>query len=638
VTKPSFAPFWSRRRLLAAGAASVAPLLAPRPLLAQTKSAGAAAASESPLLEGETESYGLSIFGELGEKEDFKAFGYVNVDAPKGGTLVLQPTVGNSSFDSFNTFILRGNPAAGVGMIYDTLMAESLDERDALYGLVAEKVRISNDRLTYSFFLRKEARFHDGSRLTAHDAAFSLNIIKTEGHPFYGQLLADVESATAPADDVLVVKLSPKHSRKLPVIVAGLPIFSKAYYASRKFNEATLEPPLGSSGYKIGQFEPGRYINFVRVPDYWAKNLPVNAGQGNFDVVRYEYYTDRGVAFEAFKSGAISVHEELTSATWAKGYDFPAVRDGRVKREVITDHNISGIQGWRYNTRRAKFKDPRIREALGYAFDFEWTNRNLFYDLYKRTTSYFENSDLKAEGPPNAAELALLEPFRDKLPAEAFGEPFRPPVSDGSGQDRNLMRKANDLLLAAGCTRKGGLIHLPDGQPLEFEFLDFDAGLEKVTQPFIKNLKLLGVNATQRIVDSAQYKRRLDDFDFDMISVRFVIAYSPADELRTHFSSKAAATPGTENYEGVADPVVDALIEKAMEANSRAELQMAIRALDRVLIAGRYWIPHWYAGVWRIAYWDVFGRPERAPKFDPGIGSTWWWDEEKAKSIHFSGR
>ena len=615
----------SRRRLFGAGAAALAFLAARKGF----------AAKPAP---GESESHGLSIFGELTEKPDFKAFAYANPNAPKGGTLVLQPTAGSSSFDSFNPFILRGNPAVGVAMIYDTLMTESLDERDALYGLVAEKVRVSADKLTYTFFLRKEARFHDGSKLTAHDAAFSLNIIKTEGHPFYGQMLADLESVTAPADDVLVVKLAPTHSRKLPVIVAGLPIFSKAYYSSRKFNEATLEPPLGSSGYKIGQFEPGRHINFTRVPDYWAKDLPVNVGQGNFDVIRYEYYGDRSVAFEAFKSGAITFHEELTSATWATGYDFPAFHDGRVKREEVTDHNISGIQGWRFNTRRAKFKDPRVREALGYAFDFEWTNRNLFYDLYKRTTSYFENSDLQAEGPPSAEELALLEPFRDKLPKEVFGEPFRPPVSDGSGQDRNLMRKANDLLLAAGCTRKGGVMHLPDGQPLEFEFLDYDAGLEKVTQPFIKNLKLLGVNAAQRMVDAAQYKRRLDDFDFDMMSVRFTIAYSPGDELRTYFSSTAASMPGSENYAGVVDPVVDALIEKALTANSRAELRSTIRALDRVLIAGRYWIPHWYAGVWRLAYWDVFGRPEQAPKFDPGVASTWWWDEEKAKKIHFTGR
>lgn len=588
---------------------------------------------------GEVESRGLSIFGDFSEPPDFRSFAYVNVDAPKGGTLTVQPTVNsNGAFDSFNPFILRGNPAAGAAMIYDSLMVESLDERDVAYGLVAEKVRISADRLTYTFFLRKEARFHDGSPLTAHDAAFSLNIIKTEGSPVYSQLLLDLESAVAVADDILVVKLAPTRSRKLPLIVAGMPIFSKAYYTAHKFNESSLEPPLGSSGYKIGKFEAGRYISLVRVADYWGKDLPVNVGQGNFDVVRYEYYGDLNVAFEAFKSGAISVHEEFVSANWAKGYDFPAVRDGRIKRELIPDHNMSGMQGWHFNTRRAKFKDPRIREALGYAFDFEWSNQNLFYGAYKRTTSYFENSDLKAEGPPSAEELALLEPFRDRLPREVFGEPFRPPVSDGSGQDRNLLRKATELLLAAGCTRKNGVMLLPDGEPLEFEFLEHQQSLEKLILPFIKNLKLIGVNASLRFVDSAQWKRRLDDYDFDVMSIRFIVVYTPGDDLRAFIGSKAATTPGSQNYAGVADPVVDALIEKAAAANSRAELRTVIHALDRVLIAGRYWIPHYYMGAFRVAYWDAFGRPERAPRFDPGIGSTWWWDEEKAKKIHFVGR
>ncbi|WP_245291610.1 extracellular solute-binding protein [Methylosinus sp. R-45379] len=588
---------------------------------------------------GETESHGLSIFGELAEPADFPHFAYVNPKAPKGGTLVMEPPPPEkNSYDSLNPYILRGNPAAGVGLIYDTLMAGSLDERDALYGLVAKKVRISADKLTYTFFLRKEARFHDGSPLTAHDVAFSLDILKAEGHPMIAQSMRDLVSAKAEADDVLVVKFAPGRARDLPIIVASQPIFSKAYYTKHKFNETTLEPPLGSSSYKIGAVDPGRFIAFQRVPDYWAKDLPVNVGQANFDAIRFDYYGDRNVAFEAFKAGAFTVHEEYTSAIWATGYDFPAFRDGRVKREEIPDYNISGTQGWFMNIRRPVFSDPRVRKALGYAFDYEWTNHNLMYDSYKRTSSYFENSDLEAVGVPTPAELALLEPFRDRLPREVFEAPFQPPVSDGSGQDRNLLRKAVDLLTEAGCTRKDGLLRLPDGKPLEFEFLYNTSMFERHTQPFIKNLKLIGVNARMRIVDAAQYKSRLDDHDYDVIMERVRIAYSPGEELRIMFSSEAARTKGSQNVIGVADPVVDALIEKALVATSREELAAICRALDRVLIAGQYWIPHYYKPTHWIAHWDVFGRPERYPRFDTGIAATWWWDDAKARKINYAGR
>jgi microcin C transport system substrate-binding protein len=616
----------SRRRALQTGAAGLALLATPRDF---------AAALEA----GETESHGLSIFGELDEKPDFTAFRYVNVSAPKGGTLTMEPPGGSTgSFDSLNAYILRGNPASGMGLIFDSLLAGSLDERDALYGLVAEKVRVSADKLTYTFLLRKAARFHDGTPLTAKDAAFSLNILKTKGHPTIAQGLRDLASATALADDVLVVKLAPGHARDLPIIVASQPIFSKAYYAAHDFEQTTLEPPLGSSAYKVGELEPGRFISFQRVADYWGKDLPVNVGQANFEVIKFEYFGDRNVAFEAFKAGAFTVHEEFTSSIWATGYDFPAFRDGRVKREEIPDDNISGIQGWFFNLRRPAFHDPRVREALGYAFDFEWTNHNLMYDAYKRTTSYFENSDLKAKGPPTEAEEALLETFRDKLPAEVFGQPFQPPVSDGSGQDRNLLRKATELLAAAGCTRKDSMLRLPDGKPLEFEFLDFSGALERHTQPFIKNLKLIGVNARIRIVDAAQFKQRLDDFDFDVMTERLRMAYSPGEELRGLFGSEAARTKGSRNVFGIADPVIDALIDKALVATSREELVAICRALDRVLIAGRYWVPHWYKPTHWIAHWDLFGRPERSPRFDPGITSTWWWDEEKARKINFTGR
>lgn len=622
----------SRRRLIRAGALGAAAALV-RPSWAKDGAKAANAVAPAP---GETESHGLSTFGDLAEPEDFKYFGYVNPNAPKGGTLALSPA--SPTFDTFNAYVLRGNPATGMSLVFDTLMNQSLDERDAYYGLVAKKVRISPDKLTYTFLLRKEARFHDGSPLTAHDAAFSLNILKSKGHPVISQMLRDLESATAEADDILVVKFAPGRTRDLPLNVVSQPIFSRAYYKDRDFEATTLEPPLGSGPYKVGQFEQGRYVAFQRVPDYWAKDLPITRGQGNFDVIRFEYFGDSQVAFEAFKAGAFTEREENIARVWSTGYDFPAFKDGRVKRATMPNNNIPNIQGWMFNTRKKIFKDPRVREAIGYAFDYEWTSRNLMYDAYKRISSYFENSELAARGLPSEAEKALLEPWRDQLPAEVFGEPFMSPVSDGSGQDRAMLKKANDLFVAAGCTRKDGVLRLPDGTPLEFEFLDNSNVFERHTQPFIKNLKLLGVTARIRIVDAAQYKKRLEDFDFDVVHDVMMMAWNPGEELRAYFSSKTANVNGSRNLAGISHPAVDALVDKAQQANSREELVACCRALDRALRSQRYWVPHWYNPVHRYAYWDLFGQPERPPKFDTGVLWTWWWDEEKARKINFTGR
>ena len=580
-------------------------------------------------------SYGMSVFGELAEKADFKHFGYVRPDAPKGG-VVSQESYG--PFNSLNPFILSGDAPEGIEIIYDSLLTSSLDERDALYPLVAKSVATSPDKRSIRFELRPEARFHDGSPLTAKDVVFSLQILKDKGRPTIRQALRDLESVTADGDHAVIVKLGETASRDLKLIIARQPIFSAAYYAKHKFEDPTLEPPLASGPYKVGKFEAGRYIAFERVADYWGKDLPVNVGQNNFDIVRFEYFNDRPVAFEAFKAGAFTVHEEFTSATWATGYDFPAFREKRVVRGEIPDANISGIQGWFFNTRRPALKDPRVREAIGDAFDFAWTNKNLMYGAYTRTESYFENSDMKAKGLPGPRELALLEPFRGKVPEEVFGEPFVPPLTDGSGQDRALLKRANDLLMKAGCKRNGMSLMLPDGKPIEVEFLDFSSALERHTQPFIKNLKLLGIDARIRIVDAAQYQRRLEDFDFDIITRRLSMAYSPGEELRALFGSEAANTRGSRNLTGISDPVVDALIAKALQATTREELVAICRALDRVLRAGRYWVPHWYKPTHWIAHWDVFGRPERSPKFSPGIVSTWWWDEARAKKIAFVGQ
>lgn len=570
--------------------------------------------------------HGLSIFGELAEPPDFKAFAYVRPDAPRGGS-ISQEQYG--TFNTLNAYILRGDPAYGMGLIFDTLMTPSLDERGALYGLVAKTVILSEDRNTLRFQLRREARFSDGSPVTANDVVFSLNILKTKGHPTIRQELRDIESATVQGEDV-VVKLAAGRSRELPVIVARQPIFSAAYYAAHSFEESTLDPPLGSGPYKVGRFEPGRNIAYDRVEDYWAAKLPVNVGQNNFDHIRIEYFADRNVAFEAFKAGAYTAHEEFTSATWAKGYDFPAFSEGRVKREEIPDANISGIQGWFFNTRRPAFADPAVREAIGNAFDFAWTNANLMYGAYKRTESFFENSDMKAVGAPSPQEIALLAPFRDKLSPKVFGEVYVPPVSDASGQDRALLRTAMDLMQKSGATRDGTTMKMPNSQPISIEFLDFSSALERHTQPFIKNLRLIGIDARLRIVDAAQYRQRLENFDFDVVTQRLVMSFSPGEELRALFGSESAKVPGSRNLTGIADPVVDALIGKALVAETREELVFICRALDRVLRTGQYWVPHWYKATHWIAAWDVFGRPPRAPKYDTGLLSTWWYDPQKA--------
>jgi microcin C transport system substrate-binding protein len=623
--------FISRRSALHLAAAASASLLWPRSRGAWALEADTPA---KPPQAAEVDTYGLSVFGDLDLPADFPNFPYVNPQAPKGGT-VSRELYG--SFDSLNAFILRGDHVFGMDFTFDSLMKNSLDEHDALYGLVARSVRVSADKLVYQFSMRKEAKFHDGTPLTAKDVVFSLETLKSKGHPIIRQQLRDLVSVKAEADDIVIVTLAEGRSRDLPLLVAGLPIFSAAYYSKHPFEETTLEPPLGSGPYKVGRLQQGSFITFERVKDYWGSDLPVNRGQANFDFIRYDYFSDRSVAFEAFKAGQFTVHEEFTSANWAKGYDFPALREGRVIRETLPDANISGIQGWFFNTRRPIFKDPRIREAIGTAFDFKWTNANLMYGSYERTTSFFENSDMEAKGPPDAEELALLEPFRAKLPAEVFGEPYVPPESDGSGQARDLLRKANDLLLGAGCKRKDTILLQPDGSPFQFEFLYDERGLEPHTQSFIHNLRQLGIVATIRVVDAAQYKQRMDDFDFDVTTERIVMSFSPGEELRSRFGSEAAKEHGSNNVVGIEDPVVDALIAKALVANSRDELVHICRALDRVLRAGRYWIPHWYKPTHWIAHWDIFGRPEKTARYDPGIATTWWYDDAKAKRIKFEG-
>jgi microcin C transport system substrate-binding protein len=560
----------------------------------------------------------------------------VNPNAPKGGTF---SHVGSSrqfnqsflTFNSLNSYVLKGDAAQGMQITFATLMTRALDEPDAMYGSAARSVRISSDGRTYRFTIRPEARFHDGSKLTAHDAAWSFTTLKEKGHPILRQLLRDMETATAEDDATLVVLFDAKRGRETPLVVAGLPIFSRAYYSKRNFEDSTLEVPLGSAGYKVGRFEAGRYIEYERVKDWWGADLPVSRGQNNFDVIRFEYYRDRDVAFEGFTARSYLFREEFTSRIWATRYDFPAIKDGRVKKDILPDQTPSGAQGWFMNLRREKFKDARVREALILAFDFEWTNKQIMYGSYDRTHSYFQNSEMMAEGKPSAEELAMLEPYRDQVPAEVFGEPFVPPVSDGSGQDRKLLRQASQLLQTAGFSIKDGRRVNAKGERIQIEFLIEEPSFQPHHMPYIKNLGTIGVEATLRIVDPVQMRARVDDFDFDVTIQRFSFSATPGESLRTYFTSQAAAIKGSQNLSGIADPVVDALVERIVEAKSRPQLTTACRALDRVLRAGRYWVPHWYKGTHWIAYWDVYGRPKDKPRYGRGIPETWWTDPEKTK-------
>jgi microcin C transport system substrate-binding protein len=415
------------------------------------------------------------------------------------------------------------------------------------------------------------------------------------------------------------------------LFLSWLPIFSRTYYAARPFEETTLEAPLGCGPYKVGRFEPGRYIEYDRVKDWWGANLPVARGQNNFDVIRYEYYRDRDVAFEGFTSKSYLFREELVSRVWATRYDFPAVRDGRIKRDVIPDRTPSAAQGWFFNTRREKFKDKRLREAFINAFDFEWTNSSIMYGAYQRTHSVFQNSDMMAVGKPSADELALLEPFRGKVADEVFGEPFVPPVSDGSGQDRGLLRRATALMQEAGYVIKDGKRLSQQGEPITVEFLIDDPVSQPHHNTFLKNLGTLGIEANLRIVDPVQYRKRVDDFDFDIIVQRFGFSNTPGESLRTFFSANAAGIKGSQNVGGIADPVIDALIERVVAADTRPQLLAACKALDRVIRSGRYWVPHWYKASHWLAFWDVFGRPEAQPRYARAIPDTWWHDREKAE-------
>ncbi|PZF78703.1 ABC transporter substrate-binding protein [Aestuariivirga litoralis] len=577
--------------------------------------------------------HGISTFGDLKYPPDFKHFDYVNPAAPKGGRIATIGTAAMDTFDSFNAYILKGDAAQGLDLLFDSLMVRAMDEPDAMYGLVASDADIAQDRKSVTFNLRPEAKFSDGSALTAEDVCDSFRLISTKGHERIRITIRDVEACDVIDPHKVRYRFKGERTRDLPQAVAGLPILSRAYYAKVDFSKSTLEPPLGSGPYLIKSFKPGEYVTYGRRDDYWASDLPVNKGRYNFDEVRYDYFRERIAGFEALKAGAVDVREEFTSKDWATGYDFAAVKDGRVLKQEMPDDTPSGAQGWFFNLRRAQFQDIRVREAINLAFDFEWTNKNLFYGVYDRTQSFFQRSPLQADGAPKPGELALLDPLKSALRPEVFGPAVLAPVSNGSGQDRALLRKASSLLDAAGWKTDGTLRRNAAGQTLDVEFLIESPVFERVLGPYVKNLRLIGINATIRTVDDAQYLKRLKDYDYDVVGSRFVTSQTPGDELRVFFGSESANSPGSYNLSGLASPAIDALLDKVVEAPSRDELNTAGQALDRVLRAEQFWVPNWYKGTYWLAYWDRFGRPETKPKYDRGILDTWWYDEAKAKRI-----
>lgn len=578
--------------------------------------------------------HGLSIFGDLKYGAEFTHFDYVNPDAPKGGRLVTMGTGGASTYDTFNQYIQKGDAAQGLDLLFDSLMVRANDEPDAVYGLIAKSAEVAADGLSVTFKLRPEAKFSDGTSVTADDVVQSFTLLKEKGHPSISLTLRDVTGAVAVDAETVRYSFTGELVRDLPLTVASLPVLSKAFYATQPFEETSLKPPLGSGPYLIKNFAPGNYVSYARRADYWAKDLPVNKGRYNFDEVRYDYYRDRNIELEALKSGQFDYREEFSSVNWATGYDIPAVKDGWLIKQVLPDERPSGAQGFFINTRRDKFKDIRVRQALDLAFDFEWSNKKLFYGLYQRTASFFENSDMKASGKPSAEELALFEPFKDKLSPAVFDEPYTPPVTDASGGNRENLKKARDLLVASGWTPGSErLLKNAKGETLDIEILMFEPAFERIILPYVENLKRIGVNASLRMVDPAQYERRMKSFDFDMSVQRYSLRLTPGVELRAFWGSDAAKIDGSFNLAGIADPVIDTLIDKIVASKSRAELVTATRAVDRVLRAGHYWVPHYFKASHNVAFWNKFSRPSVSAKYDPGVIDTWWIDADKAAAL-----
>lgn len=575
--------------------------------------------------------HALTVFGKPRHGADFTHFSYVDPDAPRGGSLRLVPSSFGSNqnpttFNTFNMFILRGDSPPLMQLCHTSLMVRGLDEPDAVYGHIAEGVEVDGNR--FAFTLRPEPTFTDGAPITAEDVVWSLTTIRADGHPDYAQPLKGIAAMEAADARTAVITFAAGTSNRLPPLVATFPALSKAYYEANDFKAARLDVPVTSGPYTVGRYDAGNYVEFTRRPDYWGDTVPSGRGHNNFETVRVEFYRERTLAFEALKTGRLNFREEFTSKTWATGYDFPAFVRGDVVKAEFPDHRPAGAQGWFLNTRREKFADPRVRLALNYAFDFEWTNNNLFYGAYTRTQSFFMNSDMMAEGEPSPSEVALLEPFRDRLDPAVLGPAWTAPTSDASGRDRVMLRRASELLAAAGWRREGGRLVDAAGKPLTVEYLyPSEPTSERIFLPYANSLRILGVDAQLKPVDATQYQLRLVNFDYDIVTQRFAFAPTPDETIRQYFSSNAAAIEGSRNLSGIADPVVDALLEAMLEAPTREAMTTAAKALDRVLRVGHYWVPQWYKGVHTVAYWTEFGIPDEKPRYDLPVETTWWSKE-----------
>jgi microcin C transport system substrate-binding protein len=568
----------------------------------------------------------IAMHGDPKYGPDFKHLDYVNPDAPKGGTLVLRAI---GTFDSFNPYTIQGTP--GPGASYETLTTSTLDEPFSQYGLIAESMEVPDDRSWVIFNLRSIARWHDGQPITADDVVFTFNTLKEKGPPFYQSYFASVAKVEKLGDLKVKFTFAPGDNHELPLIIGQMPVLPQHLWKDKDITQPTLDIPDGSGPYKIAKYEAGRSITLERVKDYWGKDLPINIGQNNFDSMRYDYYRDDTVALEAFKAGAYDMRIESSAKNWATAYNIPAVKDGRIVMERIPTEGRNLMQGYVFNLRRPIFQDREVRRALQYAFDFEWSNKTLFYGQYVRIRSYFGPSELGATGLPSPDELKILDPYKGKIPDEVFTTEYNPPKSDGSGDDRANLETASKILDDAGWKVENG-VRTKNGQTLDFEILLDDPLFERVSQPFIQNLAQIGVKAHMRTIDPAQYQKRMDQFDYDMTVNLVAQSLSPGNEQRDQWGSKSADTQGGNNLAGIKDPVVDALVERIIAAKDRQDLVNSTRALDRVLQWGYYYIPHWNAPFDRVAYWNKYAHPATMPKYGLTL-DTWWYDPNKAATV-----
>lgn len=577
----------------------------------------------------------LSLIGEPRYKSGFDHFDFVNPNAPKGGTARL--SVAPGTFDSLNPYIVAGTPPQGIGLVFESLTQDSIGEPSTAYGLIAESITVPSDNSWVEYTLNPKAKWHDGKPITPEDVIFSFNTLMEKGTPFWAQYYHNVKKAEKTGPRKVKFSFDQAGNRELPMIMGQLPVLPKHYWQGRAFDKVTQDPPLGSGPYRISEVKPGRSITYERVKDYWGADLPVNKGFYNFDRITYEFFQDETVELEALKTYKFDFISENTAKTWATQYtpeSFPALKAGLVKKEELRHQNPTGMQAFAFNIRRDVFKDVRVRQALGLAFDFEWTNKNMFYGQYTRTQSFFSNSDLASSGLPSPAELALLGPLKGKVPAAVFTQPFKAPATDGTGNNRDNLRQAVALLQQAGYEIKGKvLVNKQSGKPLTFEILNAQPAFERIMLPYVEALKKLGVEANIRTVDPAQYEQRMKDFDFDMTVETFPQSESPGNEQREFWSSAASTRTGSRNIIGIRNPAVDALIDKVIYAPDRAGLVAATRALDRVLLNNYYVIPMWHTRVFRIAWWDKFGRPAKMPAHHHGFPVIWWLDPAKDAAL-----